>query len=71
MFISKKRFEQAIAKAKEDAMMETEKRIWERERLNHIEEDFNRRMCDVERRLYYLENPEDGKVERQVKPMMG
>lgn len=52
MFITKKKFNEAIEAAK----MEREKELWLNERLFRIEDDLNRRMTHLEKRIYKLEN---------------
>ena len=47
MFISRKKYEEAIAKAK----METEERIWSQQRLDRIEERLERRINELEMRI--------------------
>lgn len=47
MFISRKKFEEEIAKAR----METEERIWSQQRLDRMEERFDRRMFELENRI--------------------
>ena len=56
MFISRKRFEEAIANARVQGAKETEERIWHEERLRCIEE-----------RLYNLEHPNGDKCEKTIK----
>lgn len=51
MFISKKKFKEAIEKAK----CETEEKMWERKRLNDLEEQLYRRMNALEERIAVLE----------------
>lgn len=53
MFITKKKFNEAIEAAK----IEKEKEFWLNERLCRMEEDFSRRMNHLEKRIYKLENP--------------
>lgn len=72
MFISKKKFEEALAKAR----METEEKIFQHERISRMDEDFNRRiyaiddrLCQLEGRIYQLEHPNGEKVEHPINPM--
>lgn len=51
MFISKKKFNEAIEKAKREA----EEKIWEFQRFNNLEEQLNRRIDILERRIIELE----------------
>ena len=51
MFITKKKFEEEIYKAK----AETEKEMWERERLERMEHNINERIDRLERRVFELE----------------
>jgi hypothetical protein len=53
MFITKKKFNEALEKA----MIEREKEIYLRDRFNRIEDDFYKRMNHLEKRVYKLENP--------------
>ena len=52
MFITKKKYEEAIYKAK----AETEKEMWDRERLNNIERNVHERIDRLERRVFSLES---------------
>lgn len=54
MFISKKKFNEAIENAKREEC----ERMWERERFNRLEEHLNRRIGDLEKRLWNLEHPD-------------
>ncbi len=51
MFISKKKFKEAIEKAK----FETEEKMWERKRLNDLEEILHNRINALESRIAVLE----------------
>lgn len=48
MFISRKKYEEEIGKAKH----ETEERIWNIQRMERFEENINRKMSDFERIIY-------------------
>lgn len=50
MFITKKKFEEAIYKAK----AEVEKEIWERERLDRMERNIHERIDRLEREVFNL-----------------
>lgn len=52
MFISKKKFNEAIAEAKK----ETEMKIWENQRFNELEGNLHRRIDVLERRIIELES---------------
>ena len=69
MFISKRKFEEAIANAKMQAVKETEEKIWQHERMNRLEDDLHKRIAALEGRVYNLEFPNGEKVERHIKPM--
>lgn len=58
MFITKKKFEEAICKAK----AEVEKEIWERERLDRMERNIHERIDHLQRRVYALERESDRNV---------
>ena len=65
MFITKKKFNEAIEAAK----IEKEKEIWLNERFCRIEDDLSRRMNHLEKRIYKLENPnEKDKSDNGLKP---
>lgn len=59
MFISKKKFNEAIAKAKE----ETANKCWENERFERMERNFHDRMNHLEKRVSNLETK--GKKKRR------
>ena len=59
MFISKKKFNEVIAKAKEEAAQE----IWQNERIDNLGRDMHDRMNQLERRLSALESK--GKKKRR------
>lgn len=69
MFISRKKFEEALENAKIQSAKETEERIWQQERTNRMEEELHRRIADLECRVYKLEFPNGEKVERPIKPI--
>ena len=62
MFISKKKFKEAIEKAK----FETEEKIWERKRFNDLEETLHRRIDVLERRIIELES--SANTPKELKP---
>ena len=47
MFISKRKFKEEI----ESARCEAESKIWDRMRMERLEEQLERRMCDLEKRM--------------------
>lgn len=51
MFISRKKYEEAIANAKMQVANETEEKIWQRERMSRFEEDVRIRLADFEKRI--------------------
>lgn len=53
MFITKKKFNEALKKA----AIEREKEIYLNDRFNRLEDDFYKRMNHLEKRVYKLENP--------------
>lgn len=59
MFISKKKFNEAIAKAKE----ETAQEIWKNERIDNLGREMHDRMNQLERRLGEIESK--GKKKRR------
>lgn len=61
MFISRKKFEEAIQKARE----ETANKIYEDRRF----EEIYREMHSLENRIYNLEHPNGEKVEKTIKPI--
>lgn len=69
MFISRKKFEEALEEAKAQAVKETEERIWQLERMNRMESELHTRIAHLEDRVYQLEYPNGDKVERHIKPM--
>ena len=69
MFISKKKFEEALEEAKAQAVKETEERIWQLERMNRMESELHTRIAHLEDRVYQLEYPNGDKVERRLKPI--
>ena len=69
MFISKKKFEEALANAEMKGAKETEKRMWEELRIDRMEENFCKRISTLEDRIYQLEHPNGEKVEKTILPM--
>ena len=69
MFISRKKFEEAIENAKVQAAKETEEKIWQHERMNRIESEVHSRIAALEDRVYKLEFPNGDKCEKSIKPM--
>ena len=58
MFITKKKFEEAIYNAK----AEVEKEIWERERLDRMERNIHERIDRLEREVFNLKPARNAKV---------
>jgi ribosomal protein S3AE len=61
MFISRKKFEEAIQKARE----ETAEKFFQDRRT----EEIYREMSSLEKRIYNLEHPNGEKVEKTIKPV--
>lgn len=57
MFISKKKFKEAIEKAR----CETEEKMWERKRLNDLEDILHKRIDALEQRVNELEGKSKNK----------
>lgn len=57
MFISKKKFKEAIEKAR----FETEEKMWERKRLNDLEDILHKRIDALESRIAVLEGKNKNK----------
>lgn len=62
MFITKKKYEEALNKVKceieeqcEKRMYEAEKRVWEEQEKFRMREDYDRRFADLEKRIRFLE----------------
>lgn len=61
MFITKKKYNEAIAKA----IKEHEEKIWEARRFGELEEQLHRRMCHIEDRLLAIETKSEKRVENK------